>query len=128
MALSDDLRKRVVSAVVEGGMSRHAAAERFGVSVASAVRWVLRFKATGQMSAAPTGGDQRSGRIEAHGDYLLGLIRQHSDITLLEIQARLMADRGEHFSSSVIWRFFDRHDITLKRSPRTPKSSNSQTS
>ena len=40
MALSDDLRERVVGAVVEGGMSRNAAAKRFGVSIASAVRWV----------------------------------------------------------------------------------------
>ena len=37
MALSDDLRERVVEAVVEGGMSRNAAAKRFGISIASAV-------------------------------------------------------------------------------------------
>ena len=48
MALSDDLRERVVGAVVEGGMSRNAAAKRFGVSIASAVRWVARFKAKGE--------------------------------------------------------------------------------
>jgi transposase len=114
MALSDDLRKRVVDAVVEGGMSRNAAAKRFGVSIASAVRWVCRFNATGEISPAPTGGDQRSHRIEAHGDYLLGLIRRQPDITLLEIQGRLNANCGEHFSSSVIWRFFDRHEITFK--------------
>ena len=35
MALSDDLRKRVVEAVVLGRLSRHAAARRFGVSIAS---------------------------------------------------------------------------------------------
>ena len=64
MALSDDLRERVVGAVVEGGMSRNAAAKRFGVSIASAVRWVARFKAKGEISPAPTGGDRRSGRIE----------------------------------------------------------------
>ena len=52
MALSDDLRKRVVDAVVEGGMSRNAAAKRFGVSIASAVRWVCRFNATGVISFA----------------------------------------------------------------------------
>ena len=56
MALSDDLRERVVGAVVEGGMSRNAAAKRFGVSIASAVRWVARFKAKGEISPAPTGG------------------------------------------------------------------------
>ena len=36
MALSDDLRARVVKAVVEDGMSRNAAAKRFGVGVPSA--------------------------------------------------------------------------------------------
>ena len=108
MALSDDLRERVVGAVVEGGMSRNAAAKRFGVSIASAVRWVARFKAKGEISPAPTGGDRRSGRIEAHRDYLLGLIRRRPDMTLLEIQERLIANCGERFSSSVLWRFFDR--------------------
>ncbi len=40
MALSDDLHKRVMDAVVVGGLSRNAAAKRFGVSIASAIRWV----------------------------------------------------------------------------------------
>ena len=115
MALSDDLRERVVGAVVEGGMSRNAAAKRFGVSIASAVRWVARFKARGEISPAPTGGDRRSGRIEAHRDYLLGLIRRRPDMTLLEMQERLIANCGERFSSSVLWRFFDRHEITFKK-------------
>ena len=84
MALSDDLRKRVVEAVVLGGASRNAAARRFGVSIASAVRWVTRYKTTGQISPSPSGGDRRSGRIEAQRDYLLGLIGRTPDITLLE--------------------------------------------
>ena len=92
-------------------MSRNAAAKRFGVSIASAVRWVARFKAKGEVSPAPTGGDRRSGRIEAHRDYLLGLIRRRPDMTLLEIQERLIANCGERFSSSVLWRFFDRHEM-----------------
>ena len=128
MALSNDLRKRVVNAVVEGGMSRNAAARRFGISIASAVRWLQRFRTTGAISPAPTGGDQRSGRIEAHREYLLGLIRRQPDITLLEIQERLIANCGERFSSSVIWRFFDRHEITFKKRPRMPRSSRARTS
>ncbi len=35
----------------------------FGVSIASAVRWVTRYN-TGQISPSPSGGDRRSGRIE----------------------------------------------------------------
>ena len=63
-----------------------------GASIASAVRWVARFRANGEISPAPTRGDRRSGRIEAHPDYPLGLIRRRPDITLLEIQERLNAD------------------------------------
>jgi transposase len=127
MALSDDLRKRVVDAVVVGGLSRNAAAKRFGVSIASAIRWVWRFHATGEISPAPTGGDRRSDRIEAHRDYLLGLIRRQPDITLLEIQERLIANCGERFSSSVIWRFFDRHEMTFKKKPRMPRNGSART-
>ncbi|MFN3677012.1 MAG: IS630 family transposase, partial [Sphingomonas pseudosanguinis] len=36
--LSQDLRERVVAAI-DGGMSCRAAATRFGVSAASAIRW-----------------------------------------------------------------------------------------
>jgi transposase len=115
MAVSDDLRERVVEAVVLGGLSRNQAAARFKVSVASAVRWVKRFNTTGEISPAPCGGDRRSGRIEAHRDYLLGLIRRRPDVTMLEIQERLIANCGERFAVSVLWRFFDRHEITFKK-------------
>ncbi len=81
MGLSNDLRERVVEAVVLGGLSRNQAAARFKVSVASAVRWVKRFNTTGEIWPAPSGGDRRSRRIEAHRDYLLGLIRRRPDIT-----------------------------------------------
>jgi transposase-like protein len=80
MALSNDLRKRVVEAVVEGRLSRNAAAKRFKVSVASAVRWVKRYETTGKISPAPSGGDRRSGRVEAQREYLLGLIRRTPDV------------------------------------------------
>ncbi len=115
MAVSDDLRERVVEAVVLGGLSRNQAAAHFKVSVASAVRLVKRFTTTGEISPAPSGGDRRSGRIEAHRDYLLGLIRRKPDVTLLEIQERLIANCGERFAVSVLGRFFDRHEITFKK-------------
>ena len=45
--LSVDLRKRVVSAVREEGMSCRAAAQRFGVSFSSAIRWVAALRERG---------------------------------------------------------------------------------
>ena len=41
--LSEDLRIRIIQAV-EGGMSRRAAAERFGVSPSSPVRFVSEWR------------------------------------------------------------------------------------
>src|SRR5271166_2732661 len=127
MALSDDLRKRVVEAVVDDGLSRNAAAKLYKVSIASAVRWVSQFKMTGEISPKPSGGDRRSGRIEAHHDYLIGLIRRTPDLTMLEVQERLIKNSGERFSVSVLWRFFDRHGFTYKKRPHTLRSSNVRT-
>ena len=53
--LSVDLRKRVVSAVGEEGMSCRAAARRFGVSFASAIRWVAALRERGSYAAAADG-------------------------------------------------------------------------
>ncbi len=114
MIRSEDLRERVVEAVVYLGMSRNAAAKHFRVSIASTVRWVRRFGESGEISPKPLGGDRRSGRVEAHRGYLLGLARRTPDLTLLEIQERVIAHCGERFSASVLWRFFDRHEITFK--------------
>ena len=127
MALSDDLRTRVVEAVVVDGLSRNAAAKLFKISIASAVRWVKQFETTGDISSKPSGGDRRSGRVEAHHDYLMGLIRRRPDITMLEIQDRLIKNCGERFSVSVLWRFFDRHGVTFKKRARMPPSSSART-
>jgi Transposase and inactivated derivatives len=37
---SDDLRERVVRAVIKGGLSRHQAAAQFGVGISTAINWV----------------------------------------------------------------------------------------
>ena len=96
------LRKRVVSAVREEGMSCQAAAKRFGVSFASAIRWVTALRARGSCAPLPMGGDQRSGRVEPHADYLLGLHLREPDLTLAEICDRLERVRGEKVSPSMI--------------------------
>jgi len=58
--LSLDLRRRIVRAVEEEGMSRRAAAARFGVAPSTAVELVRQWKATGNCEARPQGGDRRS--------------------------------------------------------------------
>jgi transposase len=43
-AYSQDLRDRVIDAVETEGMSRRAAARRFGVSASAAVKWLQRYE------------------------------------------------------------------------------------
>lgn len=113
-SLSRDLRSRLISAVA-GGMSRRAAAERFGVSAASAVRWVRAWRETGRRAAKCQGGDRRSERIEAHRRVILDAIDAKVDITLTEIAEMLRTDHGAAFAPSTVWRFLDRHAMTLKK-------------
>ena len=113
-AFSTDLRHRLVSAV-EDGMSRRSAAERFGVSASSAVRWVSQWRREGHVDPRRQGGDNRSQRMEAHADEIFGLIDETPDITLAEIAAHLEEAYGLHASESMVWRLLDRHDQTFKK-------------
>jgi transposase len=119
-ALSIDLRERVVGAV-EAGASRHQAAQRFGVSVASASRWCGQFGREGHIAPKPMGGDQRSHRIEAQADQILALYEQRPGLFLHELKAAL-AERGLRVAQSSLSRFFKRHGITRKKAPATPQS------
>ncbi|OBX17582.1 transposase [Erythrobacter sp. QSSC1-22B] len=116
--LSQDLRDRVIAAI-GGGMSCRSAAVHFGVSASSAIRWRQRALEHGQAVAKPRGGDRHSGRIEAHGGFIRELIAEQGDMTLVEIQARLM-ERGTSVGIGTVHRFFKRHGITRKKRMARP--------
>jgi transposase len=111
--LSEDLRVRVIQAVEEGA-SRHQAAERFEVSVSSAIRWVSEWRQSGRTAACRQGGDRRSDRIEAEADFLLAQIEETPDVTLTELQT-MLRDRGVAVGIGTVWRFFDRRGISFKK-------------
>ncbi|MEL6475647.1 MAG: helix-turn-helix domain-containing protein [Pseudomonadota bacterium] len=124
--LSEDLRIRVIRAI-EGGMSRNAAARHFGVSIASAVRWMDEYLRTGRTAPKSRGGDRRSGRIEAQADFLMAAIDAAPDITLAELRDRLVEERGETFAVSTIHDFFRRHSVSYKKRLRMPVSKSART-
>ena len=118
--LSNDLRRRVVKAI-ERGLSRRAAAAKFDISVASAVRWYQRFKRTGSIEPDAIGGDHHSHRAEAHAARILEWIDEQRDLTLVEIRDRL-AEEGHVFAPATIWRLLDRHNYTVKKRLPMPAS------
>ena len=125
--LSLDLRTGVVAAV-SGGLPRRAAAERFGVSAATAVHWIYALTTTGSCCAKPQGGGTRSHKIGAFAGMILAAIEAQKDIALAELAAMLREDHGVSFVPSTIWRCLDRHRMTLKKKRCTQPSRNGQTS
>ena len=117
-ALSVDLRRRVVGAV-EGGLSCRAAAERFGVSASSAIRWRAQEQREGDVRPKLQGGDRHSHRIEAHAELILSALAAKSDVTLAELRDGLK-ERGVAVAIGALWRFFKRRRITRKKRRRTP--------
>ncbi|MDE0391391.1 MAG: transposase [Rhodospirillales bacterium] len=113
--LSNDLRRRVVRAVVDGGMSRRGAAKRFGIAPSTAIKWVDAWRRTGSWRPRAQGGDRRSQRIEARADAVLALLDETPDMTLSEIAAHLESEHGLRVSQSAVWRFFQRRGITFNK-------------
>src|SRR5271165_2539080 len=108
---SSDLRGRVVEAVDEGA-TRHEAAERFGVSVSSAVRWHQTWRNAGTYEAKPCGGSRSP--LEDHAEEIVALIDEQRDRTLDEI-VDAMHKRRIPGSRTALFRFLERHGITLKK-------------
>ena len=111
--LSVDLRQRVASAVAGGATCREAA-ERFGVSRASASRWSQQKQRVGHVSPKPLGGDQRSHHIEAQADLILQTYAARPQIFLRELRDALQ-EKGLVVSTSSLSRFFARHRISRER-------------
>jgi transposase len=120
-----DLRGRTLAAV-DGGMSRRAAAGRFGVSVSSVIRGDATRRETGGYAPKPPGGDMRSRRIEGERAAVMAALEEERDQSLEELRARL-AGRGVVASTSALSRFFQRHGLTRKKRPGTRSSRAGQT-
>src|SRR5437764_4006925 len=112
-AYSGDLRERVIEAV-ETGASRREAAERFEVSVSSAVKWLQRWRERRSAAPRPRGGSISP--LEEFAAEVLALIGEQPDLTLVETVTELRKRRIKTSRSS-LWRFLDRHSITLKKKP-----------
>jgi transposase len=110
---SGDLRERVIEAV-ESGASRREAAEEFEVSVSSAVKWLQRWQERGNAAPKPRGGSVSP--LETYAVQILALVVEKPDLTLAETVAELRK-RRIRASRSALWRFLDRHDITVKKKP-----------
>jgi putative transposase len=110
---SNDLRERVVGAVVKGGLSRHQAAAQFGVAISTAINWVRRFRETGRVEPAQFGGYKPKKLAGPHRDWLLQRCRK-ADFTLRGLVVEL-AERGLKVDYRTVWDFVHAEKLSHKK-------------
>ena len=109
---SDDLRERVVRAVVKGGLSRHQAAAQFGVGISTAINWVRRFLETGSVKPDQIGGYRPKKIAGAHREWLMR--RCGRDFTVRGLVAEL-AERGLKVDYRTMWEFVHAEKLSYKK-------------
>ena len=89
-AYGEDLRVRVLAAAADGASARSVAA-RFGVAIATEVRWVARAR-DGERGARRQG-RPRGSQLDAHEAFVAAMIEARKDITLDDVLAADKAAR-----------------------------------
>jgi transposase len=112
-AYSQDLRDRVIDAALSGDLSARGAGDHFGIGESTAVAWVRRARQGERMARAR--GKPKGSKLDAHRDYLLGLVGETPDLTISELQDKLNQERGVSASRWTVWSFLDRCGLTFKK-------------
>jgi transposase len=117
---SQDLRERVVAAVLSEGLSCHQAAARFEVAPSTAISWVRRWRETGDVAPAQIGGYRRRQIQDPHAAWLSARLRER-DFTLRGLVVEL-AERGLKADYYAVWTFVHEQKLTHKKRRWSPAS------
>jgi transposase len=124
-----DLRERVVAAVEREGMSRQAAARRFGVVPSTAINWVRQFREKGHVNPGQMGGHKPKAISGEHRVWLIARCKT-GDFTLRGLVSQLMSERELKVDYRSVWEFVRAEGLSYKkngsgqraRSPRRKKT------
>ena len=110
---SMDLRERVMAAVKVEGLSRRAAAARFGVSYSAAIEWLKRLEETGSFESRRVGGYKPKKISGAWHDWLVERCRDKA-FTLRGLVAEL-GERGLKVDYHSVWEFVHAEGLSHKK-------------
>lgn len=111
-AYGNAFRQRVIEAI-EGGMSRHAAAQRFKIAPSTAIGWMQRYTQTNSYEAFKRGGYRRP-ILHGYEESLVLLIEENPSITCREIQLFLCLQNIK-IDETTISRFLKKLGISFKK-------------
>jgi len=112
MALSQDLRLRIVDLVLSG-VSRREAARRFKVSASSSVRFVKQANEVGHVDAKKP--KKRKSKLDPYWADITGWISERPDLTLAELCDQLDEEHGLRVGSSTLDDWLRANQITFKK-------------
>ena len=117
---SMDLRERAVRAVEVDGLSRHAAAARFGLGVSTVINWVRRRRETGSLQPGQMGGHKPRKIACEHRLWLVARCRERA-FTLRGLVAEL-GERGVVVDYRSVWDFVHAEKLSYKKRRWSPAS------
>jgi transposase len=115
MALSVDLRERVLTAHERREGSQRVLAERFGVSLGTVNGWLRQGRAGRRAARRHRGGPAALGG--AGPEVLTAMVAERPDATLAEYATMLAARVGRRFSLSGLCRALRRAGLRRKKDP-----------
>jgi len=110
---SDDLRRRVVSAVIDEGMSASAAARRFGVGRSTAIDWAAQYRRDGTLEPGPIG-RPRGMKVAPYQGFIMDKMKD-KDTTLDMLQTALWEEYGLYASRTLLHRFIRDEGLSYKK-------------
>lgn len=112
---SEDLRRRVVQAYLNGEGTYDEIAKRFVVGPASVDRWLHAYRERSSFAPMPHGGGNPS-KIDKEGMALLTrLVEERPDVTLAELAAEYLQRRKVKLAASMVCRALQRLGLGRKK-------------
>ncbi|MGH6813125.1 MAG: hypothetical protein ACREDM_12580 [Methylocella sp.] len=111
---SQDLRERMVRAVLSG-QSRREAARLLDVSASCVIKLMQRRDATGECRPAKFGGHKRYA-LAGHEDKVRALLAEQPDLTITELWQKITA-LGIKVGRAAVARFLRHLQLTVKKNP-----------
>ena len=109
-----------MAAVERDGLSRREAAERFGIGISSAIRWVERVRRTGSAAPGQMGGYKPKAIAGEHRAWLLVRVKE-GDFTIRGLVVEL-AERGLKVDYRTMWNFVHAEKLSFKKKRRRQRA------
>jgi transposase len=119
---SIDLRQKILHAYGRRLSSQRTLADLFDVSLSFVEKLLRRHRTTGDLAPKPHAGGQRPFLDAAANVLVQQLVHDNSDITLEELCARVVEERGIHVSVATMCRVLQRLGLPRKKSRSMPAS------